>query len=142
YSRDPFDALLDEQAERFQWRIGSTLVSEEVARVDKRAVRSRLMSRLRRLLEQAGGVWMKLAAWPFPHRSAFNFRLDHDEYDEDDFHAVMNAVAGHEASVSHYVCASTHESEQAALLRLRGSDVGSHGYWHHTYYDAEDNLKN
>jgi hypothetical protein len=28
------------------------------------------------------------------------------------------------------------------LLRLNGADVGSHGYWHHTYYDAQDNLKN
>lgn len=139
---DPFEALLDESSARLQWRIGSVTVSEEVALVDKRALRRRLMAGLRAMLEAAGGIWIKLAAWPFPYRSAFNFRLDHDEFDPDDFEAVLSAIDGHEASMSHYVCASTHEEEHAALLRLAGSDVGSHGYWHHTYYDPQDNLKN
>src|SRR5207244_3181934 len=40
------------------------------------------------------------------------------------------------------VCGSTHESQPEALARLRGGDVGSHGYWHHTYADADDNLRN
>jgi hypothetical protein len=142
FPSDPFEALLDEQAARCQWRIGSVAVSEDVARIDKRALRRRLMAGLRRMLESAGGVWIKLAAWPFPYRSAFNFRLDHDEFDETDFDAVLAAIGGHEGSISHYVCGSTHELERAALMRLRGADVGSHGYWHHTYYDAQDNLKN
>ncbi len=142
FPNDPFAALIDEGSARFQWRIGPVAVSEEIARVDKRALRRRLMSGLRRMIEAVGGVWLKLAAWPFPYRSAFNFRLDHDEFDQDDFDAVLEALNGHEAAVSHYVCASTHAHEQAALLRLRGSDVGSHGYWHHTYYDPQDNLKN
>jgi hypothetical protein len=139
---DPFAALIDEGSARFQWKIGGVRVSEEIARIDKRALRRRLMAGLRSRLEAAGGVWIKLAAWPFPYRSAFNFRLDHDEFDADDFDAVLQAILGHESAVSHYVCGSTHEQEQAALLRLRGSDVGSHGYWHHTYYDPQDNLKN
>ncbi len=34
--------------------------------------------------------------------------------------------------------------EQApdALARLRGLDVGSHGYWHHTYRTARENHRN
>lgn len=142
FPSDPFTALVDETSARFQWRIGQVCVSEEIARVDKRSLRRRLMASLRKQLEAAGGVWIKLAAWPFPYRSAFNFRLDHDEFDADDFDAVLGALAGHERAASHYVCGSTHELEQAALRRLKGSDVGSHGYWHHTYYDAQDNLKN
>jgi hypothetical protein len=142
FPSDPFAALIDEGSARFQWQIGEVTVSEEIARIDKRALRGRLMAALRAMLEAAGGWWIKLAAWPFPYRSAFNFRLDHDEFDADDFDAVLAALAGHEGAVSHYICASTHEQEQTALWRLRGHDVGSHGYWHHTYYNPQDNLKN
>ncbi len=142
FPSDPFAALTDETAARFQWRVGSINVSEEIARVDKRALRRRLMAGLRAQILTAGGVWIKLAAWPFPYRSAFNFRLDHDEFDQDDFSAVLEALCGHEAAVSHYLCGSTHELERPALRQLRGHDVGSHGYWHHTYYEAQDNLKN
>lgn len=142
FPSDPFTALVDEGSARFQWRVGPLSVNEEVARVDKRALRRRLMAGLRKLLEAAGGVWIKLAAWPFPYRSAFNFRLDHDEFDAEDFDAVLAALAGHERATSHYVCGATHELEPAALLRLQGCDIGSHGYWHHTYYDAQDNFKN
>jgi peptidoglycan/xylan/chitin deacetylase (PgdA/CDA1 family) len=117
-------------------------VREEVARVDKRDVRRRLMHALRAGIEAAGGIWLRLAPWPFPYRSAFNFRFDHDEYHPQDFETVLSAIAGHEAATSHYVCAATHAGSPDALARLRGLDVGSHGYRHHTYQDPEENLHN
>ena len=142
FPTDPFEQLLDEQAARMHWRIGSASISEEVARVDKRSVRQQLMRRLRQLVEAAGGMWLKLSPYPFPYRSAFNFRLDHDEFVADDFQRTCEAIAGYEHAFSHYICASTHEAHAAAVQRLQGSDVGSHGYWHHTYFDPQDNFKN
>jgi hypothetical protein len=117
-------------------------VIEEIARHEKREIRRRLMLGLRRLIEAAGGAWVKLGAYPFPHRSAFNFRIDYDDYEPEDFERTLAALAGHEDATSHFVCASPYEGRGEALDRLRGLDVGSHGYWHHTYRDFDDNLEN
>lgn len=124
------------------WRLGELVVQEDVARVDQRAVRQRLMTALRAELEAAGGVWLKLSAFPFPYQSAFNFRIDHDEYVEHDFDATLSALAGHDGAVSHYVCASTHAGHPRAMAQLRGRHVGSHGFFHHTYLDQAENYRN
>lgn len=142
WATDPFAALDDERTRRCGWRLGSLTVSEVVARVDKRALRWRLMTGLQALIESAGGVWLKLSPFPAPYRGAFNFRFDHDEYDPHDFDAVLSAVNGHEHSASHYVCASTHAAHPEALARLKSQHVGSHGHWHHTYRDSDDNVRN
>lgn len=139
---DPFVALDDEQSKRHCWRIGGLDVCEEVARVDKRALRQRIMTRLRAAIEAEDGVWLRVGAFPFPYRSAFNFRVDYDDYDAADFHATLDAMRGREGSFSHYVCGASYEVQADALDRLRGRDVGSHGYWHHTYLDATENLRN
>ena len=122
--------------------MGDLWVNEEVARHDKCAIRRQMMASLRALIEAAGGVWMRLSAYPHPYRIAFNFRLDHDDYDAADFDAVCQAIGEHEEACSHFVCASTHEAYPECLTRLRGMDVGSHGYWHHTYRDPEENRRN
>lgn len=139
---DPLNVLADERSARRGWRVGPLPASEEVARVDKRAARRRLMARLQSAVEEAGGVWLRLAAYPHPYRSAFNFRFDHDGYVPEDFDAVLDAIAGHEGATTHYVCASTHAGHPAAMARLRGLDVGGHGWWHHTYRDGAENLAN
>ena len=137
-----FSLLLDERSARRGWQLGPLLATEEVARVHKREVRRRLMRGLQAAVEAAGGVWLRLAAFPHPYRSAFNFRFDHDEFVPDDFSSVLQAIEGYEESTTHYVCASTHAGQSAAMSRLRGLDVGSHGWWHHTYRDSADNLAN
>jgi hypothetical protein len=139
---DPFEALADEQAACFEWQVGPLSVRETVARVDRAAVRNRLLSDLRTLIESAGGVWMRLSPYPHPYQTAFNFRLDHDQYDEHDFAATLAAVEGYEHAISHYVCAATHARHGDALARLKGAHVGSHGWWHHTYREQSDNLTN
>ena len=84
---------------------------------------------------------MTVGPYPHPYRSAFNFRFDHDEFVATDFDAVLAVLAvGRTPPAT--VCGSTHEDQREALARLRGMDVGSHGYWHHTYVHAADNLRN
>jgi peptidoglycan/xylan/chitin deacetylase (PgdA/CDA1 family) len=139
---DPLAALDDVRPARKLWQVGEQLVSEEVAYVDKRAVCQRLLAGLRSTIEAAGGVWMRLSPYPYPYRSAFCFRLDHDQYVPNDFDAVLTATHGHEDAFSHYVCGSSFEPHPAAMARLAGLDVGSHGFHHHTYRDPIENRRN
>jgi hypothetical protein len=139
---DPFEDLLDERSARLRWSIAGRDLAEEVSCVDKREVRRRLMTRLRDLLEQRGGVWFRLGAVPFPYRTAFNFRIDHHGFDGGDFSAVLDALAGHEAATSHFVGGVALVDQPDALARLRGLDVGSSGYLPHLYKDPEENLRN
>ncbi len=139
---DPFEALVDDRSARFAWRVNGWTLSEEIARVDKRAVRRQVLERLRAKIEKAGGIWLRVSAFPFPYRSALSFRIDYDQYDPHDFHATLDAIAGHEGATSHFVSGAAYEGAGDALARLRGLDVGSHGYWHHTYRTADENLRN
>ena len=139
---DPLERLIEKRSARVAWEIGEFQASEEVARIDRRALRRRLMDRLRNLVERMGGIWLRVGAFPYPYRSAFNFRIDYDEYESHDFHTMLAALRGYEDATSHYVCGSTYEPHPEAIERLRGLDVGSHGYRHHTYLDTSDNLSN
>lgn len=141
-SKDPLAELADWKSARFEWRLGATTLTEEIARVDRRAVRRQVLSRLRAAVEEAGGVWLCISAYPFPYRSATNFRMDYDEYEPADFEAVMRAIDGHEGCTSHFVSGAAYESVGEAWTRLGGLDVGSHGYRHHTYRTVEENLRN
>jgi hypothetical protein len=139
---DPFELLLDERSAPANWQIGGLQAVEEIAAIDKRGVRQRLMARLRKMLEAAGAVWMKLAAYPYPYQSTFNFRIDHDDYHAADFVATLDAIRGREDATSHFVCGIDFQDQSEAAAALRGLDVGSHGFWHHTYRDAADNRRN
>lgn len=141
-SPDPFAALDDERSTRARWQAAGLDLTEQVAAIDKHAVRRRLLSKLRLLIEEAGGVWACLAAFPFPYRSAFNLRVDYDRYEPGDFAAFWQAIRGHENAVSHFVCAAAVLPQPDLLGRLVGCDVGSHGYHHHTYRDEAENLTN
>ncbi|MBX3411966.1 MAG: polysaccharide deacetylase family protein [Pirellulales bacterium] len=141
-AEDPFVALADERAARAGWWVEGFDLSEEVSRVDKGTVRRRLMAALAARLQAEGGVWLRTSPYPFPYRTAFNFRLDHDDYVADDYDATLDAIRGHEAATTHFVCAADFVEQPQALARLRGMDVGSHGYRHHTFRDAEENRTN
>jgi hypothetical protein len=142
FDEDPFIALVDQRSAGFQWQVAEFELVEEIARVDKRAVRRQLLDQLRQQIEQLGGIWLRIAAFPFPYRTALNFRLDYDHYDPADFATTLDALAGQEQATSHYVCGSAYESAPGALARLRGLDVGAHGFWHHTYQTVEENWQN
>ena len=142
FEGDPFEQLLDETAERHQWNVAGLVVSEEIARVDRRAIRRRLIEKLRARIEQAGGVWLCVGAFPYPYRSAVNVRIDYDRYDEQDFYTLMQVIDGEHHATSHFVCGAAYEPHPSALARLRGLDVGTHGYHHHTYLTESENLRN
>jgi peptidoglycan/xylan/chitin deacetylase (PgdA/CDA1 family) len=142
WSQDPLEDLLDERSARQKWQIGGLAITEEVARVDRRALRREILDQLRAEIEQSGGIWLCVAAFPFPCRSALSFRIDHDQHHPGDFDAVLGALAGEEHATSHFVNAATYMSHKEAVGRLRGLDVGSHGYRHHTYLTEEENFAN
>jgi hypothetical protein len=141
-SADPLAALADTRSVRRGWQVGHLAASEEVSRCDKRAVRQQLLARLRDMIEAAGGVWMRIAPFPYPYRSAFNLRLDHDQYLPEDFDRILQATGGFEQALSHFVCGASFEGRHEALGRLRPMDVGSHGYRHHTYRGADESRRN
>lgn len=142
FKEDPLWALEDERSQRHQWRIAGRTISEEIARVDRRALRQQIVERLRVEVERAGGIWLRVAAFPFPCRSALNFRIDHDRFDPKDFDAALEATEGNEHAVSHFVSGAVCRAQPGALARLAGLDVGSHGYRHHVYLSEEENLTN
>jgi len=124
------------------WRVGPYEAGEETAAADYGFLRRTALGALRRRVEQAGGLWARIAPFPAGYRSAFCFRFDHDDYVADDFHAVLSAIAGHEHATTHFVCGATHGPHVEALRRLDGLDVGSHGYYHHTYQGPAENRRN
>ncbi len=142
FDTDPFTQWSESQTSRFQWRFGGLSPSEEICRVDKRDLRRRLMARLRRIVERRGGVWLGVSAYPFPYRSAFNLRIDYDQYDAGDFGRLQKTFEGRQEAISHFVNGAAYEAHGEALDRLFGLDVGSHGYRHHTYQTFEENLRN
>jgi len=139
---EPFEALEDLNSIRFEWYVGELRLAEEIARFDKRRIRQKILSRLRAIVEKSGGIWLRVSPFPFPYRSALNFRIDYDNYDPDDFSTTLQAISGNETATSHYVNASAYENVNQALSQLRGLDVGSHGYWHHTYRTKKENSTN
>jgi hypothetical protein len=142
FKSDPFVMLLDEAAHRVGWQIGPFRPSEVIARVDKGLVRRRLLGKLRGQIEEFGGIWLRVSPYPFPYQSAFNFRIDYDEYNSRDFQTTRSAISGHEHATSHYVCGANYEKAGHALEYLRGLDVGTHGYRHHVYRTVCENVNN
>lgn len=139
---DPFLQWTDYQTLRFQWHLNGLSPSEEICRVDKRDIRRKIMARLRRHVERRGGVWLTVSPYPFPYQSAFNLRIDYDQYDAEDFTRLQASLSGHQDAVSHFINGAAYQSQDEALSQLFGLDVGSHGYRHHTYQTVEENLRN
>lgn len=139
---EPLSAVVDQHARPHQWEFGGHRIQEEIACVDKRTVRETFLGRLRDRLHEAGGLWLRLAAFPFPYRSALNLRIDHDQHVEENFRSTLELLEGHQSAATHFVNGAAYEAFPGALARLQGMDVGSHGYRHHTYRTEDENLYN
>jgi len=139
---DPFAALVDQQAARGSWAVGRWTVSERVARFPKAWIRRRLIGRLREAVTAAGGIWIRLAPFPYPYRSAFSFRADLDESVPEDYHRFAAARAPLAGCCTHFVSTHAYTHHAAVLNDLRGQDTQSHGHFHHVYREPEANRVN
>jgi len=139
---DPFEKLDNTSSAPHQWLAAGLVVCEEIATVDRRATRQNILREIRRRVEKEGGVWLSVDAFPFPYRGVMNLRVDYDQYNTTDFDSLLRGISGNEHATSHFICGSAYEAHPDALARLRGLDIGSHGFHHHTYLTAEENLEN
>lgn len=139
---DPFTDLIDDRAARKTWTIDGTRLTERVARVDKAAVRRRVVDRLRSVLGRAGGVWARIAAFPHPYRSAFNFRADLDETYPDDYARYALARRPIDDCSTHFVSTAAYGGSPEVLDDLRRVDTQSHGHFHVVYRSDAVNRRN
>ncbi|MEO6808196.1 MAG: hypothetical protein ABI353_03685 [Isosphaeraceae bacterium] len=139
---DPFAALIDTKAARATWRIGALALTERVARRDKAAIRRRLLARLREAVNGAGGLWARLAPYPFPYRSAFNFRADLDEHFPDDYARFARARKPLDGCSTHFLNTHAYGQDRRVLDDLAGLDVQSHAHFHVIYRNEDANRRN
>ena len=78
-------ALIDTRAAPATWEVGGW-TPDRAGRAPAQGARSAAADRpAPRGVAAAGGLWARLAPFPFPYRSAFNFRADLDEPVADDY---------------------------------------------------------
>ncbi len=139
---DPFKALLETRARRASWRVAGRTLTERVSRYDRAAIRQRLLHRIRQAVLRSGGIWARLAPYPFPCRSAFNFRVDLDEPVPDDYARFARARRRVEDCCTHFVSTSAYGEHATILQDLLRFDTQSHGHHHVVYRDPEANRRN
>jgi hypothetical protein len=139
---DPFDALIDHQDARAVWDVRRWSLSERVGRHPKAWIRRRLVERLREHVLARGGVWIKLAPFPYPYRSVFNFRVDLDEPVPADYHrfALLRNLLSD--CSTHFVSTHAYEDQPEVLGDLLRRDTQSHGHFHYVYRDSAANHRN
>lgn len=115
---------------------------ERVGRVDRAAVRHRLLACLRETVHRLGGTWVRLAAYPHPYRSVFGVRVDLDEPVPDDYFRFADSRRRVEDVTTHFVSTAAYGGLADVLRDLRGRDVQSHGHHHVVYRDPRSNRDN
>jgi hypothetical protein len=139
---DPFEALVDTEAAPAIWRVAGLALTERVARHPKAAIRRRLLDRIREAVTGAGGLWARLSSFPFPYRSAFNFRVDLDEPFPEDYARFARARRPIDDCTTHFVSTHAYGHEPSVLGDLNGLDAQSHGHYHVVYRGPEANRRN
>jgi hypothetical protein len=139
---DPFAALVDNRAHQGSWEVGRWTLTERVGRVAKGALRRTLLDRLRQAVTKSGGLWARLAPYPFPYRAAFNFRADLDEPIADDYDRFARARRPLADCSTHFVSTFAYGDQPAVLDDLLRFDTQSHGHYHVVYRDIEANRRN
>ncbi|MBV8556217.1 MAG: hypothetical protein JO116_11700, partial [Planctomycetaceae bacterium] len=139
---DPFQALIDVRGQEATWRIAGRDLTERVARVPKARLRRLLIGRLRHAVTRAGGLWARLAAFPYPYQSAFNFRADLDEPVVEDYARFARMRPTVADCCTHFVSTHAYGEHPAVLQDLLRFDTQSHAHYHVIYRDAEANRRN
>lgn len=141
-SGDPFRTWLDTRPARMRWMLEGLVVRERICRVDKAAIRARVLEALRTRILSAGGVWAYVAPFPYPYRSAFNLRVDLDEPIPDDYWAFARQRSPLADCTTHFVSTSAYGGIAPVLADLARYDTQSHGHYHVVYRDAGLNKRN
>jgi hypothetical protein len=139
---DPFLALASHRSARASWLVGSRRLRERVSRYPKAWIRRRLVARLREAVTRAGGLWIRLASFPYPYRSAVSLRADLDETVPEDYHRFAAARKPLEDCCTHFVSTQAYAHHPSVLRDLRDCDTQSHGHFHHVYREPEANRCN
>ena len=139
---DPFRALVDTRGALARWEVAGLSLTERVSRYPKALIRRRLIARLRQAVTQSGGLWARLAPFPFPFRSAFNFRVDLDEDNVEDYARFARARRPIADCCTHFVSMHAYGEQAAVLADLRRFDTQSHGHYHVIYRDRDANRRN
>lgn len=139
---DPFLALVDSAAAPASWQVAGLTLVERVGRRPKAAIRRRLLARVREAVTREGGIWARLAPFPFPHRSAFNLRLDLDETYPDDYRRFAEARRPLDDCSTHFVSTAAYGDVPEVLDDLTRVDAQSHGHHHFIYRDPAMNRAN
>jgi hypothetical protein len=139
---DPFEAITDARPAPACWEVGGRALRERVARFPKGAIRRRLVGKLRAAVTSAGGLWARLAPFPFPYRSAFNFRADLDEPQVEDYDRFARARRKLADCCTHFVSTAAYYGVPAVLDDLLRFDTQSHGHYHVVYRDPVANRRN
>jgi hypothetical protein len=139
---DPFESLVDTKSAVGTWSVGPWKLSERVARFPKAWIRRRMIRKLREAISRSGGLWIRLAPFPYPYRSAFSFRADLDEPVPEDYERYAAARAPLDRCCTHFVSTSAYAQHPSVLADLRHRDTQSHGHFHHVYREPEANRAN
>ena len=108
----------------------------------KAELRERIVGFVRAAVVAAGGMWARLGAFPFPYRSAFNFRADLDERCVEDYSRFARARRRLADCVTHFVCTQAYGDVPAVLQDLLRGRHAVHGHYHLVYRDPDANLRN
>lgn len=139
---DPFRALIDDRGAPAIWEVNGKELTERVARRPKSWIRRALIDGLREIVTEAGGVWMRLAPFPHPYRSAFNIRFDLDEPSPDDYRRFARFREPLADCCTHFVCTDAYGDRPSILADLRRLDTQSHGHFHFVYRNPALNRRN
>jgi hypothetical protein len=139
---DPFQALVDHHSARGRWTVGARVISERIGRFPKAWIRRRLIGQLREAVTAVGGIWIRVAPFPYPYRSAFSFRADLDEPVPEDYHRFAAARAPLAGCCTHFLSTFAYAHHRDVLCDLRAHDTQSHGHFHHVYREPAANRLN
>ncbi len=139
---DPFRALVDTKGAFGTWSVEGLTLVERVSRHPKARIRRRLIERIRSAITEAGGIWARLAPYPFPYRSAFNLRIDLDEPEPEDYARFARARRPIDDCSTHFVNTGAYGDLTGVLGDLRGVDAQSHGHYHFVYREPGANRRN
>jgi peptidoglycan/xylan/chitin deacetylase (PgdA/CDA1 family) len=139
---DPFRDWLETRSARLRWRIDGLVVRERACRVDKAAIRTRILGWLRSRVLSQGGLWAHLASFPYPFRAAFNLRVDLDEAIPDDYHRFACLRLPLDNCTTHFVSTAAYAGNPSVMTDLRGRDTQSHAHHHHVSRDESRNRAN